>query len=523
MSPLTNLETQFTRINGGYLRGLDANVAWRKRFDPARFIGRLTKSDSTVVLIYDAIWQIFCIMEPITSPKANQTALLEFSAANARSYKDPVSISMEQSTSKGNFLLDVALPGGTVAHVNRVVGIFGANASGKTALLRVMGDMRMLVLTSHLRDKRDSPHSYSHSRSGISRRAFQLDPACRDKSSTYEVRLIVNGVKFDYGFEVNDEVVLQEWAHFYPKGRQALIFDRVGSEVKFGATDRKASRNLLSLMKPDVLLLSLSAIVDHAALTPLLTWFRENFVIASSHDSASRHQFSIHLLSHEEFRQEIVDLMRAADLGISNAEIVEPDPATKERYRRASQIMLSGSDESSGGDEEFDFGFQSIRLVHEGSEGPVGLDADDESFGTLAWFGLVGPLISVLSSGAVFLVDELDTSLHPLLVRRIVGLFQDADTNPNGAQLIFNSHDASLLGDSGANAPLTKDQVFLTEKGHDGSTYLYSLASTGVRRQESASKRYLQGRYGGVPIVSGADFAVVGRRATQDSEVHSAE
>jgi len=147
-----------------------------------------------------------------------------------------------------------------------------------------------------------------------------------------------------------------------------------------------------------------------------------------------------------------------------------------------------------------------VRLIHEGSDGKVDLDADDESFGTLVWFGLIGPVIDALSRGTVFLTDELDASLHPSLVRQLVRLFQDPVTNPRRAQLIFNSHDATILGDFGARQ-LGRDQIWFTEKTRDGSTRLYPLTDLDPRKDEAVGRRYLAGRYGAVPILSDQEFS----------------
>jgi AAA15 family ATPase/GTPase len=106
----------------------------------------------------------------------------------------------------------------------------------------------------------------------------------------------------------------------------------------------------------------------------------------------------------------------------------------------------------------------------------------------------------------VFLADELDASLHPALVAQLVRLFQDPKTNPHRAQLVFNSHDAMLLGESGSDRLLGRDQIWFTEKRGDGSTRLYPLADLDPRREEAIGRRYLAGRYGATPILSRDEF-----------------
>lgn len=133
------------------------------------------------------------------------------------------------------------------------------------------------------------------------------------------------------------------------------------------------------------------------------------------------------------------------------------------------------------------------------------------------WLGLVGPVVDALAHGLVLLVDELDASLHPDLSMQIVRLFQDPETNPHRAQLVFNTHDASLLGDLGGTRLLGRDQIWFAEK-RGGASTLYPLLDFGPRKGEAVSRRYLDGRYGGRPILAEGDFAAAAQliHAKQD-------
>ena len=146
-----------------------------------------------------------------------------------------------------------------------------------------------------------------------------------------------------------------------------------------------------------------------------------------------------------------------------------------------------------------------VRLSHVGAEGPIPIEPEHESQGTLAWIGLLGPLFDTIQAAAAILVDELDASLHPHLVQQFIRLFQNPKTNPGGAQLIFNAHDPTILGYGGRRS-LGRDQIWLTEKNADGATTLCSMAEFQPKRDEALGRRYLQGRYGGVPVLDPAEF-----------------
>jgi len=140
-------------------------------------------------------------------------------------------------------------------------------------------------------------------------------------------------------------------------------------------------------------------------------------------------------------------------------------------------------------------------IKHRSPSGEVELPEGDESRGTLVWFGLVGLISETLREGSVLLADELEASLHPALVDVLVDLFQSPQSNPRRAQLIFNSHEARLMGDS-SERRLGRDQIWFTEKDDEGATHLHPLADLAPRREEAIARRYLAGRYGGTPIFS---------------------
>jgi predicted ATPase len=182
----------------------------------------------------------------------------------------------------------------------------------------------------------------------------------------------------------------------------------------------------------------------------------------------------------DQHQQRVEALLRVADLGVVGLQ-VDPSLATE----------------------------QQVRLLHYSDTGkPVPLDfARQESLGTFAWFSFLGPLLTVLDQGSVLLVDELDASLHPVLAAELIRLFQDPAANPRGAQLIFTTHDATLLGTSMVDRPIDRDQIWITAKRQTGETELYPLIDSRPRKEENLERGYLRGRYGGVPRVTSGELA----------------
>lgn len=449
--------------------------------------------------------QKICDSGPVsdaTGVEAAPSVLLSFRAENARSFRDPLELSLlPTAMAESEVVREVPWrEGGSPIGVLPVAGVLGANASGKSNMLRIMDDMRRLVLTSF---RLGVPTG------GIERHPFRLDGTSA-LPTRFEVDLIVEGIRYEYGFSFDDDRVLTEWAFYFPKGRAKLLFERNGDDVDFGSEARRSSRAAFDLLRPNALFLSTAASANHPALLPLFEWFHRNLLLAEVDTRNPRQAFTAQMLDDPKRQEGVLALLRAADLGITGAIRHEIDPKVKERVAKAMRVLAGETDDAES-DDDIELGTL-VTLTHRSADGQVPFGPAEESLGTLVWFGLVGPVLDALEKGAVLLADELDASLHPALVRHLVRLFQDQSTNPRRAQLIFNSHDATLL-DADAQ-PLGRDQVWLAEKTNDGATSLYSLADLKPRKHEAIEKRYLEGRYGGVPIVSWPEFAAAAELVT---------
>ena len=432
--------------------------------------------------------------------------LIAFRAENVRSFRDELELSL-LATALAEKGVAHAVPwreGGRPIQVLPAAGIFGANASGKSNLLRAMSDMRRHVL-----------YSFSHGdpERGMPRSAFRLKSDRKNNPSRFEVDLVLHGIRHEYGFVIDDAQVLEEWAFRYPRGKAALLFRREGADVTLGERNRAKGRAVIEILRPNSLLLSAAAAANHPDLMPLRRWFADNLLLAEASSRARRWAYTTGMLQQQRSHDQVLGLLQAADLGITDVRVREFDPEILERIKRATRIIQGREEEPEDKDSEADLLEPRIALSHRGPDGPVEFDADEESLGTMVWFGLAGPVIHALASGCVLLVDEIEASLHPALVRQLVLLFQDSETNPRGAQLIFNSHEVSLLGDSGGERVLGRDQVWFTEKSHDGASRLYALSDLSPRSDEAIGRRYLAGRYGATPILAAEEFAEVALNA----------
>ncbi len=208
------------------------------------------------------------------------------------------------------------------------------------------------------------------------------------------------------------------------------------------------------------------------------------------------------LVKDSAFRQWLTGILHSADVGISRV-IAEESPIGQERpLFPSARPPETGEYLAEGYPRDLNVG---IRTAHRlsGSNGEIEWDLDRESDGTQRMFELLGPIYNVLKDGAVLVMDELDTSLHAYITCELVHLFDDPATNSNRAQIVFTTHDTSLLDPT----LLRRDQVWFTAKDETGATDLYSLQDFGPRKGEPLQKGYLAGRYGAVPILRRFEFS----------------
>ena len=432
------------------------------------------------------------------------SALVSFRARNVRSYRDDTTLSL-QATRLANPEVVRDVPTAAVApdRILPAAGVFGANASGKSAILQAMADMQSVVLLSF---RHGSPGS------GMFRRPFLLgDDASGQATSEFEVELVLNGVRWLYGFEIDDERVHREFAYHYPHRRQALVFERDEGSLAFGSAFQSAKQFLGPFLRDNALVLSILGTAEEERIGPLFQWWGDNMGLAKSGNRTVRAVLTTGLARADATRSRVLALLRAADLGVADIEFVKPDDVL-DRVRHAVHV-LDGEplDEELVEEEHLLFSDEMIQLLHRGRGRDVPFEPDDESLGTQVWVGLVGPVLQALDQGTVLLVDELDASLHPLLVAELLDLFQNPATNPRCAQLIFNTHETSILDDRD-NWALGRDQIWFAEKGEDGASELHSLADFRGRRDEAVGRRYLHGRYGGVPDLDPVKFRAAGGR-----------
>lgn len=417
--------------------------------------------------------------------------LLAFRVSNYRSILDEQELSLVRTAKS-------AAGGGATADPTTVAAIYGANASGKSNLFAAMKFMREAVADSHATWDNDDE---------IPVEPFLLDKHSANAPSKFEIDFKWLDVRYRYGFELNKREVLSEWLHAFPKGRRQTLFERDRSateEYYFGKNLGGRNRVIAELTRNNALFISTAAASRHELLQALAHWFRSHLRMADATDENSRLIFTAkEIFEKPQSAKAVSALLKSADLGICDLDVQE-----RERDSVDSSSIRAGEDKMRRNERRrrtnVFTGNYVVQLKHRGDtdSNKVGFPLESESLGTRSLLSLAGPIMLVLRTQSVLFVDEIDRSLHPRLVSEIIRLFQDPDVNQRGAQLVFTSHDTSFLGGMVTDRPLLeRDQVWFTEKDVTGSTHLYPLTDFSPRRLENLERGYLQGRYGGVPVL----------------------
>ncbi len=442
--------------------------------------------------------------------------LIEFTVGNFRSFFSSMTLSMVASKLKDGGALDRdPLIKMEKWDLLRSAGVFGPNASGKSNLIRALGYMRFFVLKSAT--------GLQHGESTRVQR-FALKNEARKQPAFFQIVFFdKEGVQYRYGFELDEKQIHAEWLYRTRK-REVRLFLREGQTFEISSRFSKEERGLEKLTRPNALFLSVLAQFNSPLGGRLLQWFRKNLGVVSGIDDERYLPFTLRRMSEDRsFHRKIVTLLKLADIGIRDVRIEAlkvRDPSVPEDVQRFFEFLAQQDGKALD-----EITLRRAKMSHTvfSETSPVGkveFDLNEESAGTQKFFALLGPIIDTLERGSVLAVDEFDARLHPMLTRELIKLFNSPETNPHHAQLIFATHDVSLLGER----LLRRDQIWFTEKTRFGETELYSLAEIKERKDASFLKNYLLGRYGAVPYIGGLRAFV--EQEMQDGtkkEVRSAE
>lgn len=411
--------------------------------------------------------------------------LLQFRVRNYKSIRDEQVLNLVASSSDKELSDSHLAPTGlkSLPYAVRSAVVYGPNASGKSTLLSALNYMRAVVAESASIVQPGQTYNV---------KPFRLDERSASEPTEFELTFVLGGIRHQYAFAMTPERIVSESLVVYRTNKPTQWFSRRTTadgesyEYEFSAYLTGSRKLWQDSTRPNALFLSTAAQLNSDLLVPVFRWIVDNILYFPAHAEINN-DFTTALLSTAEGRTAVRDFLASADISIASIEVVA-------RKGVRGQILIPAGGVAQINRIEGEFLFPVFE--HATPKGKASFELDEESEGTRRLYGLAAPVLDVLREGKVLVVDELDSSLHTLMVRRLVSMFHDPALNKSGSQLIFSTHDTSLLD----HTLFRRDQIWFTEKDADQATRVYPLTDFSPRKHEAWERGYLMGRYGAVPV-----------------------
>ncbi|MDM8539518.1 ATP-binding protein [Desulfococcaceae bacterium HSG9] len=371
--------------------------------------------------------------------------------------------------------------------------IYGANAAGKSNIIKAFETFIDFVIKSTDLKLGDKLFYYD---------PFRLNKNSSGEPTMFEIEFLGNdSVRYRYEIHFDHDEILKESLVFFPKGYEAVLFHREkGQRIKFGKNFQGPAKTIENQLLENHLFLSKAANSNNKLLREIYLYFRNTLQLLV-HPHEIPQNFTTELCLQDESNKKFIsDFLKIADTGIEYMEIkkrkIDDNEFLDQKMPKTTKLLRKIY---------MTQGIKKPQMFHKvfenGKEaGNIGFDLEDESDGTQKLYDLAGKIIYVLKNGLVLIADELNNSLHPLMTQALIDLFHNPETNPENAQLIFATHDTTLLNPDS----LRRDQIWLCEKNQYGITSLYSISEfdySEVSSQTPFDKWYLSGRFGALPMI----------------------
>lgn len=417
--------------------------------------------------------------------------ILSLKIENFRSIKEPLILQLTTE----NRLKEDELPNNSFSEneieILKSLLIYGRNASGKSNILLALRALTYLV---------ENSDSFKHEEKIEPYEPFLFNSSSKNKPVKFEVDFITieNKTKFKYIVSFNQSEIVHEALYIFPLGTQAKLFERKKNKITYGEYYKGSKKKIESDLLPNQLFLSKSSTSNIKYLDECYLYFSKYVYVSTIHDTefdkAIIRSFSELLLNDDKLKCNLLELLRAADTAISDFSIIENEKELKFPDSFPDDIKKRIL-------ESHKYEVKTKHSIYENGEkvGDTTLDLEDESFGTKKLFAIGGLILDALNDGSVIIIDELDKGLHPILTKLLINLFNSKKNNPKNAQIIFATHDSSLLDLD----MLRRDQICFVDKTYEEHSILYKLSDIkGVRKDTPIDKWYLSGRFRAVPVTT---------------------
>ena len=368
----------------------------------------------------------------------------------------------------------------------KTTAIYGANAAGKSNFISAMFFFKQFILSQFIDKKETFDWETEDPTSHAMLEPFALSGESNNPSE-FDIIFLCNGKQFQYGFECDPNIILDEWLYIDDK----KVFERTASNVTFGSSYKDELKSYQKFPKSKLYIAVLDYFLEEELRTEILDdfimFFKKEFNVffeilfeSTIKGIAGSIGLSKELVTNEKYRKQVEKYLRFIDVGVKRLEVKTEESIDKATGKKKEEKVV--------------YVVHDIYNSNGELEGEKLFNLRQESTGTLRFLSYIQRIIKIISDGGVFIVDEMSARLHPLLTKFIIDCFSSADNTR--AQLIFTTHDVSLL----VSSQFRRDEVVFIDKNTRGESSLYSLSDLKVREDATFNKEYLQGKYGAIPI-----------------------
>jgi Predicted ATPases len=429
--------------------------------------------------------------------------LLEFKVSNYRSIGEEQTISLIPASNQKEYEQNIIQ--NSKYNALNAVALYGANASGKTNILRAMSLLDKIV---HISARTSSTAKLPYD-------PFLLREDMANKPTTFEVMFVINDNRYRYGFAFNANKIQNERLFRKVSGREVALFEREDDVINVSSGYRGGKRLIdaaIEATRTNALFLSTCDMLNIEEAKIIMQWFR-HFNMIDGLNTEIYELKTVELWQNSEYKEKIEQYLssiclnvKGIDMSIRDFEESDlPDDMPSNVKTQLKQKLL-GSQE---------YKVHAKHRIYDSEKRPTTSNLswewdERESAGAQKALQLSGPILWALSNGGVLIIDEFEAKLHPIMTLNTIEVFLNKNSNPNNAQLIFATHDTNLL----SYAKLRRDQIYFAEKNDWENTEIFSLSdfvyfgekngsfvSEKERPDTDKEKRYIEGRYGAIPVL----------------------
>ena len=400
--------------------------------------------------------------------------LLEYKCKNHRSIRDEVNFSFLATKDSSNS--EELITFGKNKFLKKAL-IYGANGSGKTALIDSLNYFKFLVCSS-FNFILGEP---------LPRAPYKL---CTKEPSVYEIQLEKNGIRYAYGVSLDSERILEEYLYFYPNNKKTKIFHRIEENYGVAVNYKKIFEPGLVFVKPNKLLLSCCAnYVKLKEVEDVFLFFKQDLIIYNEISNNWFNYSARTLNTNTDVYNTYIKFFNSIGVDVNGF-----DARIDRKTIESTDLPVSFIPQL----KNFLIGKQGNFVNVKFHYNDFDINYEEESLGTKKLFDMLAPIIDILNSDKILVCDELETHLHPLIVKELLRIFDMKNNTNNHSQLLFTTHNERLMDLN----ELRRDQIWFTEMTNTRSTDLYSLAELkNIRKDENTEKNYLLGKYGSIPLI----------------------